>query len=89
MAMWLILSFFINYISLGAQCSPRHACPLYGPLLMQVHEHAGAAPALAALTHDRGGKRMRFDALTHAELKNGKNLENGIKKPAYMVPVCG
>lgn len=56
---------------------------------MQVHEHAGAAPALAALTHDRGGKRMRFDALTHAELKNGKNLENGIKKPAYMVPVCG
>ncbi len=39
---------------------------------MQLHEHAGAAPALAVLTHDRGGKRMQFDALTHAELKNGK-----------------
>mgnify|MGYP000079934303 CR=1 FL=1 len=56
----------------GAQCYPRLACPLYESVLMQLHEHAGAAPALAALTHDRGGKRMQFDALTHAELKNSK-----------------
>ncbi|MCN2137972.1 hypothetical protein MLW62_22945 [Escherichia coli] len=55
---------------------------------MQLHEHAEAAPALAALTHDGGGKRMRIDALTHAELKNGKKRENDIKKPAYRVPVC-
>lgn len=30
----------------GAQCSPRHACPLRGALLMQVHEVAQAAPVL-------------------------------------------
>ena len=31
----------------GAQCSPRHACPLKRSLLMQVHEPAQAAPVLA------------------------------------------
>lgn len=32
---------------LSAQCSPRHACTLEGPLLMQVHEWPQAAPELA------------------------------------------
>lgn len=31
---------------LRAQCSPRHACPLPGALLMQVHEGVQAAPVL-------------------------------------------
>lgn len=30
-----------------AQCSPRHACPLNGALLMQVHQWAQAAAGLA------------------------------------------
>ncbi|MEE9682168.1 hypothetical protein V4841_20370 [Lelliottia amnigena] len=34
-------------ITIGAQCSPRHACTLKGPLLMQVHEQPQAAPELA------------------------------------------
>jgi len=32
--------------TLSAQCYPRHACPLHGWVLMQMHEHPGAAPAL-------------------------------------------
>jgi hypothetical protein len=32
--------------AVGAQCSPRHACPLNGALLMQVHRAQGA-PVLA------------------------------------------
>ncbi len=47
---------------------------------MQLHEHAGAAPVLAPLTHDKGGKCMRFDALMHAELKNGKKSGKWHKK---------
>jgi len=30
-----------------AQCSPRHACPLNGALLMQLHQWAQAAAGLA------------------------------------------
>ncbi|MDM3110992.1 hypothetical protein OGW06_01920 [Citrobacter sp. Cf128] len=47
---------------------------------MQVHEHAGGAPALAALTRDGEGKRMRFDAVMHAELKMAENTEKTHKK---------
>lgn len=42
---------------------------------MQVHEHAGGAPTLAALRHNRGGKRMQFDAIAHAGLKMAENRE--------------
>jgi len=31
----------------GAQCFPRHACPLNGSLLMQMHQEPRGAPALA------------------------------------------
>jgi hypothetical protein len=47
---------------------------------MQLHEHAGAAPALAALAHNKGGKHMQFDAIAHATLKNGKKAEKLHKK---------
>ncbi|MDM3390902.1 hypothetical protein OGV29_19200 [Citrobacter sp. Cb013] len=47
---------------------------------MQVHEHAGGTPALAALTRDGEGKRMRFDAVMHAELKMAENTEKTHKK---------
>ncbi|HIF6298558.1 TPA: hypothetical protein ACX3LH_000809 [Klebsiella michiganensis] len=47
---------------------------------MQVHEHAGGAPALAAFTRDGEGKRMRFDAVMHAELKMAENTEKTHKK---------
>lgn len=46
----------------GAQCYPRLACTLKGLLLMQVHEHAESAPALAALTIGRQEKSMQIDA---------------------------
>nr|DAY54792.1 MAG TPA: hypothetical protein [Caudoviricetes sp.] len=36
----------------GAQCFPRHACPLYGAILMQLHDHAGSVPALAAYSQN-------------------------------------
>jgi len=64
----------------SAQCYPRLACPLYGSVLMQVHDHAGGAPALAALTRDRKGKRMQFDAVMHAGLKMAENTERTHKK---------
>ncbi|RVR87885.1 hypothetical protein EOL20_26455 [Citrobacter freundii] len=54
---------------------------------MQLHEHAGGAPALAALRCDRGGKRMRFDAVMHAGLKMAENTEKTHKKLALRMPV--
>jgi len=36
-----------THVNVGAQCSPRHACPLKGPLLMQVQEQPQTAPELA------------------------------------------
>ncbi len=36
-----------NASDVGAQCSPRHACPLKGALLMQVHDLPQGAPVLA------------------------------------------
>ncbi|EFH9179920.1 hypothetical protein GEN92_09060 [Escherichia coli] len=54
---------------------------------MQVHEHAGGASALAALRCDRGGKRMRFDAVMHAGLKMAKIRKKRIKKLALRMPV--
>ncbi|WP_250388408.1 hypothetical protein [Escherichia coli] len=45
-----------------AQCSPRHACPLLGALLMQVHEVAQAAPRLALVGSTGAGKRMQNHA---------------------------
>ncbi|MDM3083420.1 hypothetical protein [Citrobacter sp. Cf141] len=47
---------------------------------MQVHEHAGGAPALAAISRDGEGKRMRFDAVMHAGLKMAENTEKTHKK---------
>ena len=46
----------------GAQCSPRHACPLQGALLMQVHNGLQAAPVLAR----RGVKNSGFWMQSHA-----------------------
>ncbi|WP_446896528.1 hypothetical protein [Citrobacter freundii] len=37
-------------------------------------------PALAALTRDREGKRMRFDAVMHAGLKMAENTKKAHKK---------
>jgi len=70
---------YVLYCS-GAQCYPRLACPLYGSVLMQVHEHAGGAPEPAAFTRDGGGKRMRLDAVMHAGLKMAENTEKTHKK---------
>ncbi|HDU3835087.1 TPA: hypothetical protein QIZ63_004258 [Klebsiella aerogenes] len=56
---------------------------------MQVHEHAGGAPALAALSRDRGGKRMQFDAVMHAGLKMAKNRGKTHKKTGIRAPVSG
>lgn len=51
-----------NDSNVGAQCSPRHACPLLGALLMQVHEVAQAAPRLALVGSTGAGKRMQNHA---------------------------
>lgn len=51
---------------------------------MQLHEHAGGAPALAALRRDRGGKRMQFDATAHAALKMAENTEKTHKKTGLL-----
>ncbi|EAW4670396.1 hypothetical protein WMR99_004061 [Salmonella enterica] len=56
-------NFLILRTTAGAQCFPRHACPLYGAVLMQLHQHSEAAPALASFTHDMTGKNMQFDAI--------------------------
>ncbi|HGU5420370.1 hypothetical protein ABEM47_13295 [Escherichia coli] len=54
---------------------------------MQLHEHSKSTPALAALTRNGEGKRMRFDAVLHAELKKAENTEKTHKKPAFRSPV--
>ncbi|MEB6224888.1 hypothetical protein [Pantoea anthophila] len=36
-----------THIINGAQCYPRHACPLYAPFFMQVHDAGRAAPGMA------------------------------------------
>lgn len=46
----------------GAQCSPRHACPLNGALLMHLHEWTQAAAGLARERVLRGLKRMQNHA---------------------------
>ncbi|EBO0009473.1 hypothetical protein Q6843_004214 [Escherichia coli] len=52
---------------------------------MQLHEHSKSAPALAALTRNGEGKRMRFDAVMHAELKMAENTEKTHKKTGIQV----
>jgi len=47
----------------GAQCSPRHACPLHVPLLMQAQQERQHAPALALAGKIGEVKRMQYDAL--------------------------
>lgn len=44
----------------GAQCFPRHACPLDGAVLMQVHERFESASALA--THGLNGQPLRVQS---------------------------
>ncbi|MCK3127081.1 hypothetical protein MZG98_24060, partial [Escherichia coli] len=65
----------------------RLARPLHRAVLMQVHEHAGGAPALATLRRYRRWKRMQFDAITHADLKKSENREETHKKLALKMPV--
>ncbi|EPL0121553.1 hypothetical protein OQO70_004747, partial [Citrobacter freundii] len=58
-----IFSIFCKHLSKGsAQCSPRHACPLPGALLMQMHEVAQAAPVLVR----RGVENSGFCMQSHA-----------------------
>ena len=45
-----------------AQCSPRHACPLKGALLMQVHDRPQGAPVLALAGVPVSVKRMQNHA---------------------------
>lgn len=52
----------------GAQCSPRHACPLKGALLMQVHDRPQGAPVLALAGYSVSLKRMQNHAPMHAWL---------------------
>lgn len=51
-----------NASDVGAQCSPRHACPLKGPLLMQVQRRPQAAPGLALVGSTGAGKHMQNHA---------------------------
>jgi len=47
---------------LSAQCSPRHARPLKGSLLMQVHDRPQGAPVLALVGDAVSVKRMQNHA---------------------------
>ncbi|EOZ5661440.1 hypothetical protein P3S38_05420 [Enterobacter hormaechei] len=51
-----------NASDVGAQCSPRHACPLKGALLMQVHERPQGRPVLALAGDSVSVKRMQNHA---------------------------
>ena len=46
----------------GAQCSPRPACPLKGALLMQVHDWSQGAPVLALAGDSVSLKRIQNHA---------------------------
>ncbi|MNZ65965.1 hypothetical protein D3C78_841700 [compost metagenome] len=47
----------------GAQCFPRHACPLYGSVLMQLHQEFSTAPVLAQSGKLRPLKVMQIHAV--------------------------
>jgi len=51
-----------NASDVGAQCSPRPACPLKGALLMQVHDRPQGAPVLALAGDSVSVKRMQNHA---------------------------
>ena len=51
-----------NTSDVGAQCSPRPACPLKGALLMQVHERPQGPPVLALARDPVSVKRMQNHA---------------------------
>jgi hypothetical protein len=46
----------------GLQYSPRHACPLPGALLMQVHEGVQTAPVLVRRDVENSGFCMQSHA---------------------------
>jgi len=49
-------------ITSGAQCSPRHACPLKGALLMQMQDQLQGAPVLVLAGDPVSLKRMQNHA---------------------------
>ncbi|HFW3984025.1 TPA: hypothetical protein ACIBMI_004459, partial [Salmonella enterica subsp. enterica serovar Java] len=51
-----------SVFSICAQCSPRPACPLKGPLLMQMQRWPQAAPRLALAGSAGARKRMQNHA---------------------------
>ncbi|WP_366213404.1 hypothetical protein [Klebsiella pneumoniae] len=55
-----LLKFYTT--TMRAQCSPRHACPLKGLLLMQVHDQPQGAPVLALAGNSVTLKRMQNHA---------------------------
>jgi hypothetical protein len=63
-------SFYTPYYL--AQCSPRHACPLKGPLLMQVQRWPQAAPRLALVGSAGRENACKTMHLMDAWLNSGK-----------------
>jgi len=57
----MVITFLLSN-KVCAQCSPRHACPLNGALLMQVHGWPQAAPELVLAGEAGTRKRMQNHA---------------------------
>lgn len=53
---------YLNTLMLARNALPRHACPLKGPLLMQVQRRPQAAPGLVLVGRTGAGKRMQNHA---------------------------
>lgn len=64
-------------IAIGAQCSPRQACPLKGGLLMQMHDRPRGVPVLA-LAGGYGGQRIQQRA-------QSENVRAGVAHDAERV----
>lgn len=65
-----LLKFYTT--TMRAQCSPRHACPLNGSLLMQVHDPSQGEPVLALAGDSMLVKYMQNHTPYDAWLFNGK-----------------
>jgi len=62
----------IYFIYLCAQCSPRHACLLYGWVLMQVHGWRQAAPVLVREGQQEAKNCMQSHAANACMAFSGK-----------------
>ncbi|KEA52441.1 hypothetical protein DT73_10015 [Mangrovibacter sp. MFB070] len=62
-------NFLLSRTPAGAQCFPRHACPLYGSVLMQLHQLIESQPTQASALTNKVNSHMQNNALWECEVE--------------------